>query len=238
MKTYENEENLKEALFMFKNFMDDHGINFALIGGTLLGAYRNKRLLPWDEDLDVEFIFRNCEDFADTNIFCLLREAYRKGFVEPGWGHEFRVDDKYLKYPEISLLPKKQQWKEFLKIDPVWKVEKFGMFWQSANPSVELLKKASGYVHIDCLVSISGIHGSYSEFYNGKPLDNVILYGETFYTPPNPSTYFEYYYGKTWQSIYCSPELWRKHYKLLRDGHIPQEVDDFMKKWRPLLEET
>lgn len=114
---YGNEANLKDALFKFKDLMDERGIDFVLVKGTLLGAYRNNRLLPWDEDIDVEIIFKSYEDFVNSDMFGLLRDAYKKGFRQAGWGHEFKADTEFIQYPEISSLPDTQQWTEFLKMD-------------------------------------------------------------------------------------------------------------------------
>lgn len=228
----ENEESLKETLFAFKDLMDEHSIEFVLLYGALLGAYRNKRLLPWDNDIDVEIIARSYEDFVDMDIFGLLRDAYKKGFRNARWAHEFKVDNKYFKYPEISSLPEEQQWKEFLKIDPNWKFGTFNMVWYGISPFVKY-----GSVYMDCLVSVKGIHLGYDYWYGEQQLGKIVLYGETFNTPPDLSKYFPYYYGKTWQDVFCSHDLWIKYSKSICEGHIPLEVDDFMKKWKPLLEE-
>jgi cytidyltransferase-like protein len=231
-----NEANLKEALFKFKDMMNDHGIEFILLYGALLGAYRNKRLLPWDADIDIGIIFKDYEDFADTDIFGLLRNAYREGFKDARWAHEFIVDTQYLKYPEIASLPKKKQWREFLRVDQKWKFERFGMHWYGNNPSIGLLKERNGAIYVDCLVSVKGIH-ELNDWYDGQKLGQITLYDETFNTPSDIESYLSNYYGKNWKDVFCSYELWEKHHKVLREGIVPQEVEDFMNKWKPLMED-
>lgn len=242
MVMHGNEANLKEALFKFKDLMDDHDIEFVLLYGALLGAYRNKCLLPWDADIDIEVIAKSYEDFVDMDIFGLLRDAYKEGFKDARWAHEFVVDTGYFKYPEIKLLPENEQWKEFLRVDPNWRDERFGMHWKSGglsssfiSSSIGLLKERNDNVYIDCLVLVKGIHKSYGWFYEGK-LGKIELYGEVFNTPLDIEFYLSEYYGKNWRDVFCSYELWSKHCEELRLGHVPQEVEDFMNKWKPLLE--
>jgi len=232
-KGYGNEDSLKEALFAFKDLMDEHGIKFALESGTLLGAFRNRRLLPWDVDIDACVVFDSYEEFVNTDIFDLVRSAQKKGFKDARWAHEFVIDRGYIKYPQIAAMAEKDQWKEFLKIDPVWRSERFGMHWKCSN-GLE--------IRIDCLVSIKDIHDTYERYYsneNGRQeFDELILYGEKFYVPPNPMRYILDHYGDTWKDIYCSYDLWLKHRDELIKGNIPEEVRDFMNKRRPLLDDN
>lgn len=43
----------KECLFLVKKLLDDRGIPFMLMLGTLLGAYRDGNFIPHDNDLDL-----------------------------------------------------------------------------------------------------------------------------------------------------------------------------------------
>lgn len=60
------------------------------------------------------------------------------------------------------------------------------------------------------------------------------MYGETFDTQPGPLKFIQYYYGQSWQYIFCSHDLWTKYSLLVSACNVPQEADDFMKKWKPL----
>lgn len=86
-------------------------------------------------------------------------------------------------------------------------------------------------MHIDCFISIKDIHESYPD----GQLDKIMLYNNVFNIPPNTLNYLLTNYGD-WQTIFCSTELWVKYDKLIRNGYIPQEVTEFMNKWKTKLE--
>lgn len=226
-----NEANLKEALFVFKDLMDSHNIKFILLYGTLLGAYRNKRLLPWDVDIDVTISFDSYEDYVNTDIFGLLKDAYKKGFRNVRLGHMFNVDKRHIQYPEIALLPEKEQWREFLQIDVIHTDLILGMLWYNDNLSLEQLENINGHINIDCIPSIKGVHDSYNK-YGGQRLGKVELYGEVFNVPLDTEFYLSEYYGDNWRDVFCSYDLWSKYHDELRAGIVPQEVKDFMNEWK------
>lgn len=47
----------------FKRICDTHGLDYFLIGGTLLGAVRHHGFIPWDDDMDVGMTRQNYEQF-------------------------------------------------------------------------------------------------------------------------------------------------------------------------------
>ncbi len=47
------QKDLLELLREFDSLCTRNGVNYSVIGGTLLGAVRHKGFIPWDDDLDV-----------------------------------------------------------------------------------------------------------------------------------------------------------------------------------------
>lgn len=61
-------ESQLEALRLSKSFqaeMEDDGINFCMMGGTLIGACRHKGFIPWDIDLDFALLQPGFDKFIE-----------------------------------------------------------------------------------------------------------------------------------------------------------------------------
>ena len=55
-------KSLLKALIEFDKICRNNNISYALYGGTMLGAERNKKFIPWDDDADI----------------CMTRNQYEK----------------------------------------------------------------------------------------------------------------------------------------------------------------
>ena len=49
----ELQEKLLEMLSFFHGFCTEHNLRYYIVFGTMLGAYRHKGFIPWDDDIDV-----------------------------------------------------------------------------------------------------------------------------------------------------------------------------------------
>ena len=57
------QENLLQLLVELDDICKEHEIEYYLIGGTLLGAIRHHRFLPWDDDVDICMTHKNWKKF-------------------------------------------------------------------------------------------------------------------------------------------------------------------------------
>ena len=46
------QNKMLEMLLYFKDFCDQHGLRFSLLGGSAIGAVREHGFVPWDDDID------------------------------------------------------------------------------------------------------------------------------------------------------------------------------------------
>ena len=75
---FDSESEKKAVRFMHKNVaaMNEAGIDFWIEGGTLLGALRDQKLIPWDHDLDFGMKYE-----SEAQMKRLIRKLRRHFYV-------------------------------------------------------------------------------------------------------------------------------------------------------------
>lgn len=77
---YEYKNILIELLEYITNVCDEYNIKYSLIGGSLIGAIRDKGIIPWDDDIDIILMPKEYEKLIkilkkkDSN-YLLLQEG-------------------------------------------------------------------------------------------------------------------------------------------------------------------
>jgi len=74
--TGKKKEKAEALLLDVVSILNLHDIQYALEGGTLLGIYRENRLLPWDSDLDLS-ILSDTLNKKDLLLKSLNKKGYR-----------------------------------------------------------------------------------------------------------------------------------------------------------------
>lgn len=76
-----------EILKMFRSFCEENNIRYYLSNGTLLGAVKYKKFIPWDDDVDVfvprEDYNRLLSLFKDSDRYRLFAFEREPGFLYP-----------------------------------------------------------------------------------------------------------------------------------------------------------
>lgn len=87
----------EDLLFGITTILDNHKINYCLEGGTLLGIFRENRLLPWDSDVDISIM---SEEIQKLNPFFseLKKNNYRIRY------RYIEKDDLYFKKNSLRII--------------------------------------------------------------------------------------------------------------------------------------
>lgn len=109
-----NEKTVKAIyymLYVIDKLLYDNDVEYWIDGGTLLGAVRNKGLIPWDDDADIEIMEK---DIDKLNNLIYQLEEYGLELMETWFGYKiFPIDGKPIKgfpwkYPFIDIFVMKE----------------------------------------------------------------------------------------------------------------------------------
>ncbi len=93
----ENKKYAENLLFEITTVLEKNSIAYCLEGGTLLGIYREDRLLPWDSDVDISILNNELKNI-DLIINELNDKKYRVRI------RKFEDDDFIFKKNDIRLI--------------------------------------------------------------------------------------------------------------------------------------
>lgn len=81
------QQKMLDMLLYFKEFCDEHGLMFYLIGGGAIGAVREHGFVPWDDDIDCmmprpdyEKFAKLWEQYGDKERFVFCRSNREKNY--------------------------------------------------------------------------------------------------------------------------------------------------------------
>jgi len=89
-----------EGLLILKKVFDKNKIVFWLEAGTLIGAARDGKIIPWDKDVDVSYWIEKTPDIYNTN-----KEFKKYGFELYFTGGHYGLRDIKTKHHLICILP-------------------------------------------------------------------------------------------------------------------------------------
>jgi len=100
-------KEIVKSLKVLKRIFDKHGIFFWLEGGTLIGAVREGKIIPWDDDADITIWIEDAcklidarKDFEDTEFEMHIIPVHIPTY---GLGH-YEIRDKKTKKHLICIL--------------------------------------------------------------------------------------------------------------------------------------
>ncbi len=167
--------------FMHKNVavMNDSGISYWIEGGTLLGALRDQKLIPWDHDLDFGMKFE-----SNAQMQKLIRKLRRHFYVSVKDFPKTKKIWQLGNYRVLKIYPRKNLiFREKLCLDLFVYYE--GTLPDSTEPVYKYVVWERNAFHR-------------KEFFDTR--ESLSFYGKEVPVPANPEKFIEVKYGKDWRT--------------------------------------
>jgi phosphorylcholine metabolism protein LicD len=175
----ESEKKAIKLLFDVNDILKKSGVDYWIEGGTLLGAIRDGKIIPWDHDLDLGMKYS-----SDSKMRKMISNLKKQYYVSV---KEFKSIDGLWKlgnYRVIKVYPRKKQFfKEDLCLDLF--VYYLG---QLPNQTEEVYK----YVVWD--------RNAYHKKVFFDTIEEIEFYGKTIPVPSNPEEFLKVKYGENWKT--------------------------------------
>ncbi len=158
--------------------LEEYRCNYWLDGGTLLGAVRDKKLIPWDHDLDVGIKYEN-----ETTLEKLILQLRKKYYIR---ALPFLSDEniwKLGKYRIIKVYPRK-----YLFFRNKLCLDIFIFYRDVLSETNQLVYKYGVWNK-----------NAYYDHYLLDELSNISFYGRNYSIPGETNDYLKAKYGDDWQ---------------------------------------
>jgi lipopolysaccharide cholinephosphotransferase len=132
----EFQDYLKAFLLFFDNFCRKNNIEYTVIAGTMLGAVRNKGMIPWDGDVDVALTRKNLAKLKAAF------EKYEGRYYLNYPGHFYKKRSKSEQHTFYCRVIDKKCPCPYYLID-VYTIDYLGNDYESAKKGLEELEKAT-----------------------------------------------------------------------------------------------
>jgi len=174
---------LEEMMFDVVDSLGKSNLTYWISYGTLLGAVRDQKIIPWTTDIDI---------VVETNIWKRIAKRLYDNSNLDEKGYRFFYDKKYTDMARLCIgddHPKYKQWEKTV-------IEEEG-YWNSGYPYVDFYQgvplKGWNYTILagpPCTFAHSQIF----------PLVKIPLLGRLVSAPRNYTSYLEQVYGPGWRS--------------------------------------
>ena len=178
---FDSQSEQQAVHFMHENIsiMQRVGISFWVEGGTLLGALRDQKLIPWDHDLDFGMIFE-----SEKQMKSLIRNLRRRFYVSvkdfPKTNQIWQLGN----YRVLKIYPRKHLiFKDKLCLD-------LFIYYEDTLPDSQ--EPVYKYV----VWNRNAYHRK--EFLETR--ESLLFYGKEVPVPANPEGFIEVKYGKNWRT--------------------------------------